>query len=113
MTHKTEKLKLETPAVGTFGWHVEWGRNMDIIDAHPGILVCTSTTRPATPWPGQVIFETDTGELFLFNLTWRKVSNTHITELANISQTSSIILRSHRILFISASIPNLSFEVFI
>ncbi len=74
MTEITDRLKLETPAAGSFGWHVEWGRNMDTLDKHPGILVCTSTTRPETPWQGQAIFETDTENMFVFDGTaWRQV----------------------------------------
>lgn len=32
----------------------------DKIDANIGWIECTSTTRPASPWPGMPIFETDT-----------------------------------------------------
>lgn len=35
--------------------------NYDVIDAAIGTIVCTSTTRPATPYDGQTIRETDTG----------------------------------------------------
>jgi len=74
MSDKTERLKLETPVAGTFGWHVEWGRNMETLDNHPGILICTSTTRPENPWQGQVIFETDTKQLMLFDgEAWRSI----------------------------------------
>ena len=34
--------------------------NADDIDAAVGYFICTSTTRPSTPWTGQAIFETDT-----------------------------------------------------
>jgi len=34
--------------------------NADKIDAASGATICTSSTRPASPWNGQVIFETDT-----------------------------------------------------
>lgn len=41
--------------------------------ARPG--VCTSTTRPASPYEGQVIYETDTDLLRVYNGTaWRTVS---------------------------------------
>lgn len=74
MSDKTKRLKLETPVAGTFGWHVEWGRNMETLDNHPGILICTSTTRPENPWQGQAIFETDTENMFVFDgATWRQV----------------------------------------
>lgn len=34
--------------------------NMDIIDRIGGVTICTSTTRPNTPFPGMTIYETDT-----------------------------------------------------
>lgn len=34
--------------------------NADDIDAAVGFTICTSSTRPSTPWSGQSIFETDT-----------------------------------------------------
>jgi len=40
--------------------------NADDIDAAVGFTICTSATRPATPWAGQVIYETDTG----LSLVW-------------------------------------------
>lgn len=58
----TTKLGLRKPAttdlvtVGT-----DLSGNFDAIDAAAGDVVCTSATRPATPWSGQTIFETDTG----------------------------------------------------
>lgn len=65
MPQDTPNLKLKKPEEGSFGWHSAWYDNADKIDAHPGILSCTSTTRPADPWPGQVVFETDTEKLAL------------------------------------------------
>lgn len=37
--------------------------NADLIDAAVGASIVTSGTRPASPYSGQVIFETDTGDL--------------------------------------------------
>ncbi len=34
--------------------------NSDKIDAAAGFTICTSSTRPASPWDGQPIYETDT-----------------------------------------------------
>ena len=41
--------------------------NSDMLDVQAGAFVCTSTTRPSAPYPGQIIYETDTN-LFLI---WR------------------------------------------
>jgi len=41
--------------------------NMDDIDAAVGAAVVTSGTRPASPFTGQVIFETDTNSSFVYD----------------------------------------------
>lgn len=41
--------------------------NADDIDAAVGFTLCTSATRPATPWAGQTIFETDTTSSFVWD----------------------------------------------
>jgi hypothetical protein len=41
--------------------------NFDDIDAAVGAAVVTSTTRPGSPWDGQIIFETDTGDSFAWD----------------------------------------------
>jgi hypothetical protein len=56
--------------------------NADILDAAigpdgggaGGVTICTSTTRPTTPVPGQKIFETDTFREWLYTNTWRQTS---------------------------------------
>lgn len=40
--------------------------NMDILDRVGGLTFCTSTTRPASPFPGMEIYETDTA----LHLAW-------------------------------------------
>lgn len=43
-----------------------WNGNSDILDAAPAnVTICTSTTRPATPDEGDVIFETDSRNLLV------------------------------------------------
>ena len=50
--------------------------NSDILDVQAGAFVCTSTTRPFAPYPGQQIFETDTGFVLFWNGTkWRIVAD--------------------------------------
>lgn len=41
--------------------------NFDKIDAVIGAAVCTSATRPTTPWNGQFIRETDTGRVLVWS----------------------------------------------
>ena len=40
-----------------------WNGNSDKLDAAVGVIVCTSSTRPSTPWNGMSIYETDTQAL--------------------------------------------------
>jgi hypothetical protein len=41
--------------------------NANKIDAAVGAFVCTSTTRPSTPYAGQIIYETDTDQSFVWD----------------------------------------------
>lgn len=41
--------------------------NANKIDAAVGAFVCTSTTRPSTPYSGQIIYETDTDQSFVWD----------------------------------------------
>lgn len=41
--------------------------NSDLWDLNIGFRVCTSSTRPSTPWQGLQIFETDTAKTYFWN----------------------------------------------
>lgn len=45
----------------------ELNSNADDIDAAVGAAIVTSSTRPSSPWAGQIIFETDTSKSFVWN----------------------------------------------
>lgn len=52
--------------------------NWDKVDAAVGAFVCTSGTRPtgADRWAGRLIFETDTGKMYIWDATdtqWRQI----------------------------------------
>jgi hypothetical protein len=75
----TTKLGLELPAGSDL-----WSRasflndNLQNIDDNFGTVVCTSTTRPSSPYAGQLIYETDTRLLFqrnAANSAWVMVGN--------------------------------------
>ena len=40
--------------------------NSLLVDANVGVVICTSVTRPSTPYSGQSIYETDTGKFGLW-----------------------------------------------
>ena len=51
--------------------------NANKIDLAVGATVCTSTTRPGTPWSGQIIYQTDTLSAKIWNGTaWVDVGAT-------------------------------------
>jgi hypothetical protein len=44
--------------------------------------VCTSTTRPASPYEGQAIYETDTDKMYIWNgSAWRYLATPQTTEI--------------------------------
>ena len=79
MARFTTKLALYKPGGGASGIILpdeaadidKINSNMDSIDAALGFPICTSTTRPASPFIGQGIFETDTQRIRFWNgTTW-------------------------------------------
>lgn len=68
----------------------------DQIDAAVGALVVTSSTRPATPWAGQIIQESDTGyRMYVHNGTspasagWQQVLKAGSTFVGNVTVSGS------------------------
>jgi hypothetical protein len=57
------------PTTGDFVDVTVINANSDKIDAAVGATVCTSGTRPASPYDGQVIRETDTRRMYIWNAT--------------------------------------------
>lgn len=60
MATTTTKLGLTKPDFVDVVDISELNTNANLIDAAVGMTIVTSTTRPASPWAGQIIFETDT-----------------------------------------------------
>lgn len=62
MASTTTRLGLRQPAPSdAVDVTADLSNNWGVVDAAIGITVCTSTTRPTAPYPGQHIRETDTG----------------------------------------------------
>lgn len=76
----TTKLSLYKPGGGSTGTITpdetadidKINDDLDIIDAAVGAEICTSGTRPSTPYDGKIIFETDTKRF----RTWRQSNTT-------------------------------------
>lgn len=69
MATTTSRLALTKPA-GTDSVDIAvLNGNADKIDAAIGAKICTSGTRPSTPYDGQVIYETDTSKAFVYIAT--------------------------------------------
>ena len=61
MAPKTQRLRLNNPGTNDPFVVSDLSENWDVLDAHPGVFICTSSTRPT--WGssnnGQLIYETD------------------------------------------------------
>ena len=66
MATSTTKLGLTKPDYTDVVDVADLNTNADLIDSAAGFTICTSSTRPGSPWSGQVIYETDTG----LSLVW-------------------------------------------
>jgi len=83
MAEQTANLKLIKPTDGEAADQDDFNANFDTLDRHPGTLLCTTTTRPAAPFEGQHIYETNTGRRFVRRSgAWRLVSWPHEEEFA-------------------------------
>lgn len=85
----TSKLGLRKPDRLNQYLVSQFNANADLIDANVGSVICTSVTRPAIPWEGQTIYETDTRRVMVYSSgSWRhpaagKVSCTSSTRPAS------------------------------
>jgi hypothetical protein len=70
-SEQTPRLRLNIPTVNTIFSLDDLSDNWEALDDHPGVYLCTSTTRP--DWgadnAGQLIFEGDTGLHWVFDGT--------------------------------------------
>lgn len=73
MSTTTTRLGLVKPAPSdTVDVTAQLDNNYDLIDKGVGATICTSTTRPASPFSGQLAYQTDgTPHLIIWNgTTW-------------------------------------------
>lgn len=66
MATQTPRLKLTKPATSEPADINVLNGNFDKIDAAPGVTICTSTTRPSSPFVGQLIYETDSNLFYSY-----------------------------------------------
>jgi hypothetical protein len=70
MATNTTRLSLRKPATSdNVDVGLDLNDNWDKVDQNVGLRVCTSATRPGTPFTGQQIYETDTGRRYFWNGT--------------------------------------------
>lgn len=67
MATSTTKLGLIKPDFVDVVDITDLNSNADDIDAAVGFTICTNATRPVSPFTGQSIFETDTGDSFIWD----------------------------------------------
>ena len=67
MATSTSKLGLTKPDLTDNVDVTVLNTNFDDIDTAAGFAIVTSSTRPASPWTGQIIYETDTESSFVWD----------------------------------------------
>lgn len=122
-TSRLELLKPDPADLYDIGIH---NGNMDILDRVGGLTFCTSSTRPASPFPGMEIYETDTALHYSWNddlAVWVRITpgfsggirydsaNSTLTTLANNTteqlsgmETGALILPANRSFRIKAKV---------
>lgn len=72
MASTTTRLGLRKPAPSdAVDVTADLDNNWDVVDAVVGTIICTSSSRPSTPFTGQTIRETDTGFSYIWDgTTW-------------------------------------------
>jgi hypothetical protein len=71
---QTSNLKLIKPADGEPQEINDLNFNFDQVDKYPGVFKCTSTTRPASPFTGLHIYETNTKRTYVWDGIWRLIT---------------------------------------
>lgn len=97
-TTSTTRLGIVKPTPGTgepVNLQTQINDSWDKIDSAIGATICTSSTRPASPFHGQFIRETDTRKLYVWNATqsaWDLVMDNEVfTDWANFTPTWSAV----------------------
>ena len=113
MSATTTKLRLYKPGGGSTGTITpdevadidKLNGNFDKIDAAFGVVICTSTTRPGTPYTGEIIYETDTLLFKVYSGTaWLAASYTESVTLTNtVTLSNKTLLSPHEVTTISAT----------
>jgi len=62
----TSKLALNKPDTTDLVDIAVLNQNADKLDTAAGAFICTSSTRPSSPWNGQIIFETDSLNVLVY-----------------------------------------------
>jgi hypothetical protein len=89
MATSTSKLGLTKPALTDNVDVTVLNTNFDEIDTAAGFSIVTSATRPASPWAGQIIYETDTESSFVWDgSAWQGVGGGGSIEIAATAPSS-------------------------
>jgi hypothetical protein len=94
----TTRLALYKPnAADDINVDTDLNGNLDSIDLNMNYRVCTSSTRPSSPYVGQSIYETDTGKiLFRTNAgTWQEIFSDGNAMLLNNTSNASLSSTGH------------------
>lgn len=98
MSEQTTRLELYKPGGGLSGTNLpdeyadidKINGNMDLIDDAVGFFICTSSTRPTNPFPGQAILQTNDGNSYIWSGSeWAQLKAESEGPLSNVFKASS------------------------
>lgn len=106
MSINTPRLQLHKPAPPeTVNVDQDLNNNSDKVDLNIGYRVVTSGTRPAAPYTGQLIYETDTKlQRFWNGSKWFDISERFVRKGTTESVTSSAVLQDDNELFLAMEV---------
>lgn len=97
----TTRLGIIKPTPGTgepVNLQTQINDSWDKIDASIGATICTAATRPASPFHGQFIRETDTRRLYVWNATqsaWDQIMTPGGSFTGNVTMTGNLTMTGH------------------
>lgn len=92
MATTTTRLALIKPGTGDDQDVADLNLNADRLDLEAGYRICTSGTRPSSPFQGQSIYETDTQQTRVWNGTfWLWVGGSHLNIYSKSSAFTAVV----------------------
>jgi hypothetical protein len=107
----TTKLNLYKPGGGALGTNTpdevadidKLNGNFDVLDAAFGVTICTSSTRPSSPYVGRTIYQTDDSKVFVWTgSAWAAVAES-VTPINVVTFTNKTLTSPRETTTVSAT----------